>query len=189
MEETLVAPKECQVLDDKTESTEMESKHVNSEQDALCDVIDSDMTEENGYKPQVSNKAFFGSVFNSSYNMHSPNLDTKSNSSASPMDVLLKDCTSPIVSLWPIEETDENTFLFEKISLVLNNSKSGQSNVFGSTNDKPALSMEKQWKIPLANDSVQEQTLIVPDELLSCLRVSNEDSADLMSYFPQRVAK
>ncbi|XP_054836359.1 interleukin-23 receptor [Eublepharis macularius] len=177
VEETLVDT-ECRALDNKRETKK-----------AVCEISlpfvnNSDMTEENGYKPQVCNKASF---FQSSSETHSQNLDAKSNLLASPMNILIKDYMSPITSTWSTEGTDENTLLLEKVNLILSNSRSGQSNIFTST-EEPNRPTENQWKLPSSEDNIQEQTLI-SDEFLSCLRAVNENSTDLMSYFPQSIAK
>ncbi|XP_053101844.1 interleukin-23 receptor [Hemicordylus capensis] len=145
-----------------------------------------DMTAGNGYKPQVSNKTPLESVFCNTSEIHSQNTDITSNLPASSTNILIKDYTSPMTSLWPIADTNENTFSFEKMNLVSNNSRSEQSNMVNATGEEEP--METQWKFHLSDDDIQEQTLI-PDEMLSCLRVMNEDSTDFMLYFPQTIAK
>lgn len=180
VEETLI-DKECKPLDNKRE-TKGSPSDINLPDTPF--VNNSDMTEEHGYKPQVCNKA---SLFSSSCETYSQNLDTKSNLPASSMNILIKDYMSPITSMWPTEGMDENTLLLEKVRLSLSNSTSGQSNIFTST-EESNRAMENQWKIPLPENNIQEQTLI-PDELLSCLRTANENSTDLMSYFPQSIIK
>ncbi|KAH0618522.1 hypothetical protein JD844_017811 [Phrynosoma platyrhinos] len=147
-------------------------------------VSNSDVIEANGYKPQVSNKALLGNTFTCSTEIHCQNSDTKSNSPTLPMNISIKDYMSPMATTRP----DENTLLFEKISLVLNGGGSGQSNVFSPADEEPNTPTAKQWRFLLSDDNVQEQTLI-PDELLSCLNVVDKDSTDVMPYFPQSTAK
>ncbi|KAL8178500.1 UNVERIFIED_CONTAM: hypothetical protein K2H54_049393 [Gekko kuhli] len=178
IEETLI-DKECKPLDNKRE-TKGSASDISLPETPF--VNNSDMTEENGYKPQVCNKA---SLFSNSCETYSPNLDARSNLPASPMNVLIKDYMSPITSIWPTEGTDENRLLLEKVNL--SNSTSGQSNILTSTEESNSA-MGNQWKFPLSESNIQEQTLI-PDELLSCLRTVNENSTDLMPYFPQSIVK
>ncbi|XP_060089005.1 interleukin-23 receptor [Heteronotia binoei] len=179
VEETLI-DKECKPLDNNRETKESASNI--SLPEALL-VNSSDIAEENGYKPQVCNKV---SLCSNSCETYSQNLDTKSNLPGSPMNILIKDYMSPIASIWPTEDMDGNTLLLEKVNLILSNNTSGQSKIFTST-EESNRAMENQWKLPLSENNIQEQTLI-PDELLSCLRTVNENT-DLMSYFPQTIVK
>ncbi|XP_053246961.1 interleukin-23 receptor [Podarcis raffonei] len=183
VEETLVH-KEYKVVDHKEETREAVLDNVNIPEDILF-VGNSDTTEENGYKPQISSPAV---LQDSTYEIHSQSPDKKPNIPALPASSLIKDFPTPMATTWPTVGTNENTFLFDKISLVLNNSKSGQSNMVSSTDEEPHTPTENQWKPLLSDEDIQEQTLI-PDELLSCLNAVNEDSSDIMSYFPQNVAK
>uniref|UniRef100_A0A670ITZ0 Fibronectin type-III domain-containing protein n=1 Tax=Podarcis muralis TaxID=64176 RepID=A0A670ITZ0_PODMU len=183
VEETLVH-KEYKVVDHKEETREVVLDNVNIPEDRLF-VGNLDTTEENGYKPQISSPAV---LQDSTNEIHSQSPDKKPNTPAFPDSSLIKDFPSPMATIWPIVGTNENTFLFDKISLVLNNSKSGQSNMVSSTDEEPHTPTDNQWKPLLSDEDIQEQTLI-PDELLSCLNAVNEDSSDIMSYFPQNVAK
>ncbi|XP_062990581.1 interleukin-23 receptor [Elgaria multicarinata webbii] len=185
--EEILVHKEYKALDDAKEIREAVSEKVNIPEDRLF-IGNSDVTEGNGYKPQVSNKTFLGSVFSSTYGIHSQTPDTKSNTPGLPMNSLIKGYTSPMATIWPVAGTDKNTFLFEKISLVMNNSRSGQNNMVSSANEEQDTSTANQWKALLSDEDIQEQTLI-PDELLSCLNVLDEDSTNVMSYFPQNTAK
>lgn len=184
VEETLV---HTALGDNNNESRDTVSEHGESSAEVLL-VDNSFSIEENGYKPQVSNKTLLGGGFCSAYKMQSQNLDTKSNPPVPSVNTLIKDCTSPMASIWPLAGTDENMFSLEKMSLVLNDSRSGQSSMVNLTDEEPKLPMENQWQFPWSEDTTQEQTLI-PNELLSCLRVGNEDSTAIISYFPQSIAK
>ncbi|XP_042320950.1 LOW QUALITY PROTEIN: interleukin-23 receptor [Sceloporus undulatus] len=151
----------------------------------ILSVSNSDVIEANGYKPQVSNKALLGNILTCTNEIHCPNPDAISNSPTLPMNSSIKDYMSPMVTKWP----DENTLLFEKISLVLNSGGSGQSNVFSPADEEPNTPTAEQWSFLLSDDNVQEQTLI-PEELLSCLKVVDNDSTcTVMPYFPQSMAK
>ncbi|KAJ6662612.1 hypothetical protein lerEdw1_011749 [Lerista edwardsae] len=184
VEETLV---HTALGDDNNESRDAVSEHGDSSPEVLL-VDNSVIIEENGYKPQVSNKTLLGDGFCSTYKMQSQNLDIKSNPPAPSMNILIKDCPSPMASIWPLAGTDENMFSLEKMSLVLNDSRSGQSRVVSLTDEGPNLPMENLWQFPWSDDNTQEQTFI-PNELLSSLRVGNEDSTAIISYFPQSIAK
>ncbi|XP_020650905.3 interleukin-23 receptor [Pogona vitticeps] len=173
-------------LDDKKRIREAVSEKINTADDIKF-ISNSDMVESNGYKPQVSHKTLLGNVFSNTYKTHSQNLDTKLNSPTLPINSLTKGCTSPLATIWPAVCTDEEIFLFEKINLVLNNSRSGQSNI-SSTEEEPDPLVANQWTFLLSENNIQEQTLI-PDDLLSCLKATNEDPTDVMSYFPQNMAK
>ncbi|XP_077189513.1 interleukin-23 receptor isoform X2 [Paroedura picta] len=180
VEETLI-DKDCKPLDNKRKVKESASAVGFPE---MPFVNNSDMAEENGYKPQVCNKASLSSTNCETY---SQNLDTKSNLPDSPMNIVIKDYMSPTTSMWPSEGLGENILSLEKISLILSNSTSWQGGIFTST-EESNTAMEKQWKPLLSDNNIQEQTLI-PDELLSCLKTVNENSTDLMSYFPQSIVK
>ncbi|XP_025027520.1 interleukin-23 receptor [Python bivittatus] len=143
----------------------------------------SDVTERNGYKPQTSSKAQLGTTFSTTSEIHFQNLEPKSNSLALPINNLRKDYTSPVAHIWPMVDTNESKSLFDKISLVLRNSGSGQSRV-NSTDEDPSTQRANQLKFLLSDEDIQEQT-VIPDSLLSCLKTINEDSTNMMSYFPQ----
>lgn len=182
VEETLV---NTAMDDDNSDSKDAE--HANSLQEVLL-VDNSVIVEENGYKPQVSNKTLLASAFCSTYNMHSQNWDTNSILPAPSMNISIKDNTSPMASIWPIAGTDENMFSLEKMSLVLNNSRSGISSVVSLMDEEPSLPMQNPWQFPQSDDNTQEQT-VMPNELLSCLGAVNEDSTTIITYFPQCIGK
>uniref|UniRef100_A0A670YK56 Interleukin 23 receptor n=1 Tax=Pseudonaja textilis TaxID=8673 RepID=A0A670YK56_PSETE len=141
-----------------------------------------DVTEISGYKPQTSNKAQLGTTFSSTSETPVQNWDTKSNSIVFPISNLKKDYTSPVASAWPIVDPNENKSLFDKISLILKNSGSGQSRA-SSKDENPSTQKAHQLKFLLSDEDIQEQTLI-PDSLFSCLKTISEDRTN-MSYFPQ----
>ncbi|XP_061486488.1 interleukin-23 receptor [Rhineura floridana] len=186
VEETLVH-KEYKVVGDKEKAREAILEKVNIPEEIVF-VGNSDMTEENGYKPQVLNKAVLSYQHGNINEIHSQSPDDKPNSPALPVSSLIKDYPSPMATMWPITGANENIFLFDKISLVLNNSRSGQSNIVSSADEEPHTPIESQLKFLFSDEDIQEQTLI-PEELLSCLKNVNEDSSNLMSYFPQNIAK
>ncbi|KAM3841773.1 interleukin-23 receptor [Vipera latastei] len=142
----------------------------------------SDVTTRNGYKPQTSNKAQLGTTFSTTSETPFQNWDTNSSSIASPINNLRKDYTGPMAPAWPIVDPSENKSLFDKISLILRNSGSGQSRV-GSKDEDPSTQKANQLRFLLSDEDIQEQTLI-PDSLLSCLKTISEDPTN-MSYFPQ----
>uniref|UniRef100_A0A8C8R6X0 Interleukin 23 receptor n=1 Tax=Pelusios castaneus TaxID=367368 RepID=A0A8C8R6X0_9SAUR len=142
----------------------------------------------NGYKPQVSNRSPLGSVANNTYETQSKALDPNTHLLSRDTNIFLKDYTSPFTFLWNAEGTESRTFLLEKINLMLNNSRSGQSNTFSTTDEESNTLLENQWKSPPSTENVQEQTF-VPDELVSCLGTVTEESTSIKSYFPQTVGK
>ncbi|XP_014430046.2 interleukin-23 receptor isoform X2 [Pelodiscus sinensis] len=163
------------------------TEHVDIFQNSL--LVSTVITEQNnGYKPQVSNASPLGNVFSNTNKTQSQTLDPNTYLSSQDTNVFLKDYTIPITSLWNVERTESNTFLLEKINLIVNNSRSGQSNSFSATDEESSILLENHWKSPSTTENVQEQTLL-PDELVSCLGAVTEDSIDIKSYFPQTVGK
>lgn len=141
-----------------------------------------DVTARNGYKPQTSNKAQLGTTFSTTSETSFQNWDTKSNSIVSPISNLRKDYTSPVAPTWTIVDPNENKSLFDKISLILRNSGSGQSRG-GSKDEDPSTQKAHQLRFLLSDENIQEQT-VIPDNLISCLKTMSEDQTN-MSYFPQ----
>lgn len=134
------------------------------------------------YKPQVSDGNTLGYV--------AANIYQTEPSAALPeteTNIFFRDYTSPIPHLWDGEAGGHHVCLLEKINLILNNSRSGQSHVFSSAQGGHGCLLENQWGHMLASD-VQEQTL-VPDELVSCLRAMNGESVDIKTCFPQSIGR
>ncbi|XP_072723730.1 interleukin-23 receptor isoform X2 [Ciconia boyciana] len=134
------------------------------------------------YKPQVSDRNPLGYVAANIYQTQPP--------AALPepeMNIFFRDYTSPVPHLWDGEGGGHHICLLEKINLILNSSRSGQSHVFGSAQGGHGSLLENQWGDTLGSD-VQEQTL-VPDELVSCLRAMNGESVDIKTCFPQNVGR
>ncbi|XP_068263164.1 interleukin-23 receptor [Nyctibius grandis] len=132
------------------------------------------------YKPQVSDRNPLGYVAANIYQTQPP--------AALPepeMNVFFRDYTSPFPQLWDGEGEGHQVCLLEKINLILNSSRSGQSHVLSSAQGGHGSLLENQWGHGLAGD-VQEQTL-VPDELVSCLRAMNGDTVDVKTCFPQHI--
>uniref|UniRef100_A0A674J0N4 Fibronectin type-III domain-containing protein n=1 Tax=Terrapene triunguis TaxID=2587831 RepID=A0A674J0N4_9SAUR len=178
---------ECKTTDTKKGNRKVATEHMAISQNSL--LVSTLVTEQNnGYKPQVSNRSPLGNVFSNTYETQSQALDPNTYLSSQDTHVLLKDYTSPITFLWNAEGTGSNTFLLEKFNLILNNNRSGQSNTFNTTDEEPNTLLENQWKSPPSTENVQEQTL-VPDELVSCLGAVTEESIGIKSYFPQTVGK
>ncbi|KFQ35038.1 hypothetical protein N331_11449, partial [Merops nubicus] len=134
------------------------------------------------YKPQVSDTNPLGYV--------AANVDPTQPPAALPepeLNVFFKDYTSPVPHLWDGEGGGHHVCLLEKINLILNSSRSGQSHVFSSAQGGPGSLLENQWGQTLARD-VQEQTL-VPEELVSCLRAMNGESVGTKTCLPQSLGK
>ncbi|XP_043377060.1 interleukin-23 receptor isoform X4 [Chelonia mydas] len=178
---------ECKTTDTKKGNRKVATEHMDISQNSLL-VSTPDTEQNNGYKPQVSNRSPLGNEFSNAYETQSQALDPNTYLSSQDTHVFLKDYTSPVTSLWNTEGTGSNTFLLEKINLILNSNRSGQSNPFSTTDEEPNTLLENQWKSPLSTENVQEQTL-VPDELVSCLGAVTEESVGIKSYFPQTVGK
>ncbi|XP_048718330.2 interleukin-23 receptor [Caretta caretta] len=178
---------ECKTTDTKKGNRKVATEHMDISQNSLL-VSTPDTEQNNGYKPQVSNRSPLGNVFSNTYETQSQALDPNTYLSSQDTHVFLKDYTSPVTSLWNAEGTGSNMFLLEKINLILNSNRSGQSNTFNTTDEEPNMLLENQWKSPLSTENVQEQTL-VPDELVSCLGAVTEESIGIKSYFPQTVGK
>nr|XP_048718330.1 interleukin-23 receptor [Caretta caretta] len=178
---------ECKTTDTKKGNRKVATEHMDISQNSLL-VSTPDTEQNNGYKPQVSNRSPLGNVFSNTYETQSQALDPNTYLSSQDTHVFLKDYTSPVTSLWNAEGTGSNMFLLEKINLILNSNRSGQSNTFNTTDEEPNMLLENQWKSPLSTENVQEQTL-VPDELVSCLGGVTEESIGIKSYFPQTVGK
>uniref|UniRef100_A0A8C3RKH7 Fibronectin type-III domain-containing protein n=2 Tax=Chelydra serpentina TaxID=8475 RepID=A0A8C3RKH7_CHESE len=178
---------ECKTTDTKKGNRKVATEHMNISQNSL--LVSTLVTEQNnGYNPQVSNRSPLGKVFSNTYETQSQALDPNMYLSSQDTHVFLKDYTSPITSLWNAEGNGSNTFLLEKINLILNNNRSGQSNTFSTTDEEPNTLLENQWKSLPSTENVQEQTFL-PDELVSCLGAVTEESIGIKSYFPQTVGK
>ncbi|KFW64699.1 Interleukin-23 receptor, partial [Pygoscelis adeliae] len=134
------------------------------------------------YKPQVSDGNPLGYVAANIYQTQPPTPLPEPE-----MNIFFRDYTSPISHLWDGEERGHHVCLLEKINLILNNSRSGQSHAFGSFQGGHSSLLENQWGHTLASE-VQEQTL-VPDELVSCLRAMNGESVDIKTCFPQNIGR
>ncbi|KFZ68401.1 hypothetical protein N338_09350, partial [Podiceps cristatus] len=134
------------------------------------------------YKPQVSDGNALGYVAANIYQTQPPavlpELETN---------IFFRDYTSPIPHLWDGEGGGHHVCLLEKINLILNNSRSGQSHTFGSAQGGHGSLLENQWGHTLTTDA-QEQTL-VPDELVSCLKAMNGESVDIKTCFPQSIGR
>ncbi|KFQ70570.1 hypothetical protein N335_09575, partial [Phaethon lepturus] len=128
------------------------------------------------YKPQVSDGNLLGYVAANIYQTQPP-----ADLPEPETNVFFRDYTSPIPHPWDGEGAGHRVCLLEKINLILNSSRSGQSHAFGSAQGGPGSLLENQW-------DVQEQTL-VPDELVSCLRAMNGESVDTKTCFPQSIGK
>ncbi|KAM6263521.1 interleukin-23 receptor isoform 2-T2 [Spheniscus humboldti] len=134
------------------------------------------------YKPQVSDGNPLGYVAANIYQTQPP-----TPLSEPEMNIFFRDYTSPVSHLWDGEGRGHHVCLLEKINLILNNSRSGQSHAFGSFQGGHGSLLENQWGHTLASE-VQEQTL-VPDELVSCLRAMNGESVDIKTCFPQNIGR
>lgn len=134
------------------------------------------------YKPQVSDGNPLGYVAANIYQTQPPAPLPEPE-----MNVFFRDYTSPVPHLWDGEGGGHPVCLLEKINLILNNSRSGQSHAFGSAQGGHGSLLENQWGPVLASD-VQEQTL-VPDELVSCLKAMNGESVEIKTCFPQSVGR
>ncbi|XP_062437539.1 interleukin-23 receptor [Rhea pennata] len=135
------------------------------------------------YKPQLSDGNPLGYVAANIYQTQPHTLAPEPETN-----VFFRDYTSPITYLWNAEGTGQHAFLLEKINLILNNNRSGQSNAFDSTQEEQNTLLENQWENTLSSENAQEQTL-VPDELVSCLRTMNEESMDIKICFPQSIGR
>ncbi|KFQ98153.1 Interleukin-23 receptor, partial [Opisthocomus hoazin] len=132
------------------------------------------------YKPQVSDGNPLGYVAANAYQAQpSPALPEPE------MNVFFGDYTSPVPQLWDGEGGGHQLCLLEKINLILNSSRSGQSQAFSSAPGGQGSVLENRWGHAMAGDA-QEQTL-VPDELVSCLRAANGDSVEIKTCFPQSI--
>ncbi|XP_070605082.1 interleukin-23 receptor [Erythrolamprus reginae] len=176
--EEMLMQNHYRAVEKKKEGGKTLSEKVSSSEDVPF-ASNLDVTARNGYKPQTSNKAQLGSAFSPTSETPFQNWDTKSNSIVSPISHLRKDYTRAVAPAWPIIDPNENKSLFDKISLILSNSGSGQSWV-GSKDEDPNT---QKLKFLLSDEDIQEQTLI-PDNLLSCLTTISENRSN-MSYFPQ----
>ncbi|XP_032073695.1 interleukin-23 receptor [Thamnophis elegans] len=168
-------------VEKKKEGSKTVSEEVSSSEDVLF-ASNLDVTTRNGYKPQISNKAQLRTSSSTTGETPFQNWGTKSNSIVTPISNLRKDYTSPVAPTWPIVDPNENKSLFDKISLILRNSGSGQSRG-GSKDEDPRTQKTHQLRLLLSDEDIQEQTLI-PDNLIPCLKTMNEDRTN-MSYFPQ----
>ncbi|XP_039238964.1 interleukin-23 receptor [Pipra filicauda] len=129
------------------------------------------------YKPQISNGNTLGYIAANIYQTQPPTVLPEPEMS------IFGDYTSPVPHLWDGEGGAPQVCLLEKINLILNNSRSGQSQMFVPAQGGHASLPENQWGQRLPSHD-QEQMLI-PKELLSCLRSMNRESVDIKPYFPQ----
>ncbi|KFW01727.1 Interleukin-23 receptor, partial [Fulmarus glacialis] len=134
------------------------------------------------YKPQVSDGNPLGYVAANIYQTQPPAALPEPETN-----IFFRDYTSPVPQLWDGDGGGHHVCLLEKINLILNNSRSGQSQAFGSAQGGHGSLLENQWGHRLASDD-QEQTL-VPDELVSCLRAMNGESVDIKTCFPQSLGR
>ncbi|XP_056212617.1 interleukin-23 receptor isoform X1 [Falco biarmicus] len=134
------------------------------------------------YKPQVSGGNPLGYVAANIYPSQPP--------AALPepeMNTFFRDYTSPVPNLWDGEGGEHPICLLEKINLILNSSRSGQSHVFDSAQGGHGSLPGHQWGLAPAGD-VQEQ-MLVPDELVSCLKAMNGEPVDIKTCFPQSIGR
>ncbi|XP_027549993.1 interleukin-23 receptor [Neopelma chrysocephalum] len=129
------------------------------------------------YKPQISNGNTLGYIAANIYQMQPPTVLPEPEMS------IFGDYTSPVPHLWDGEGGAPQVCLLEKINLILNNSQSGQSQMFVPAQGGQVSLPENQWGQRLPSHD-QEQ-MLVPKELLSCLRSMNRESVDIKPYFPQ----
>ncbi|KAM6079794.1 interleukin-23 receptor isoform 2-T2 [Theristicus caerulescens] len=134
------------------------------------------------YKPQVSDGNPLGYVAANIYQTQPPVALPEPETN-----IFFRDYTSPVPHLWDAEGGGHHVCLLEKINLILNNSQSGQSHAFSSAQGEHGSLLENQWGHTMASD-IQEQTL-VPDELVSCLRVMNGELVDIKTRFPQSIGR
>ncbi|KAM6398330.1 interleukin-23 receptor [Pluvialis apricaria] len=134
------------------------------------------------YKPQASDGNLLGYVAANFYQTQPPPALPEPEAN-----VFFRDYTSPVPQVWDEEGGGHHLCLLEKINLILNNSRSGQSQAFSSAQGGHGILPENSWGHTLASD-VQEQTL-VPDELVSCLRAMNGESVDIKTCFPQSIGR
>ncbi|XP_067419431.1 interleukin-23 receptor [Emydura macquarii macquarii] len=178
---------EYKTTDTKKGNRKVSTEPVDMLQNSL--LVSTVSTEQNnGYQPQVSSRSPLGNMFSNTYKTQSETLDPNTYLSNQDTNVFLKDYTSPLTFLWNAEGTGSNAFLLEKINLILNSSRSGQSNTFSTIDEEPNALLENQWKSPPSTENVQEQKF-VPDELIPCLEAVTEESIGIKSYFPQTVGK
>uniref|UniRef100_A0A8V5G1A5 Uncharacterized protein n=1 Tax=Melopsittacus undulatus TaxID=13146 RepID=A0A8V5G1A5_MELUD len=134
------------------------------------------------YKPQVSDGNALGYVAANIYQTQPP-----ASLPEPETNLFFTDYTSPFPHMWDGEGGGHQVCLLEKINLVLNNSQSGQSHMFSSTQVGCGSLLDSQWGCTAASE-VQEQ-MLVPDELLSCLRAMNGESVDTKTCFPQNIGR
>ncbi|KGL78445.1 Interleukin-23 receptor, partial [Tinamus guttatus] len=131
------------------------------------------------YRPQLSDGNLLGYVAANIYQSQPHALPPEAETN-----VFFRDYPSPVTYLWNAEGMEQQTFLLEKINLILNNNRSGQNHAFDLAREEQNTLLGNQWGKPLSSEDAQEQTL-VPDELVSCLRTMNEECADIQICFPQ----
>ncbi|XP_027507237.1 interleukin-23 receptor [Corapipo altera] len=131
------------------------------------------------YKPQISNWNTLGYIAANIYQTQPPTVLPEPEMS------IFGDYTSPVPHLWDGEGGAPQVCLLEKINLILNNSQSGQSQMFVPAQGGHTSLPENQWGQRLPSHD-QEQ-MLVPKELLSCLRSMNRESVDIKPYFPQSI--
>ncbi|XP_053841686.1 interleukin-23 receptor [Vidua macroura] len=115
------------------------------------------------YKPQLSDRNALGYVAAGIYRAQPPAAVPQPE-----VGIFSRDYTSPVPQLWDQQGGTPQVCLLEKINLVLNSSLEfpGQAG-HGSV-------PEQRWEPP--GDGPQQ--MLVPEELLSCLRATNRESVD-----------
>ncbi|XP_062472123.1 interleukin-23 receptor isoform X3 [Pezoporus occidentalis] len=134
------------------------------------------------YKPQVSDGNALGYVAANIYQTQPP-----ASLPEPETNLFFRDYTSPFPHTWDGEGGGHHVCLLEHINLVLSNSQSGQSHTFSSAQAGCGSILDNQWGHAAAGE-VQEQ-MLVPDELLSCLRATNGQSVDINPCFPQNIGR
>uniref|UniRef100_A0A672UUC5 Interleukin 23 receptor n=1 Tax=Strigops habroptila TaxID=2489341 RepID=A0A672UUC5_STRHB len=147
-------------------------------QESTVPAITMPLEHISDYKPQVSDGNPPGYVAANIYQTQPP-----ASLPEPETNLFFRDYTSPFPHMWDGEAGRPHVCLLEKINLILNNSQSGQSHTFSSTQGGHSSLLDSQWGCTPASE-VQEQ-MLVPDELLSCLRATNGESVDIKTCFPQ----
>ncbi|KAJ7424874.1 interleukin 23 receptor [Willisornis vidua] len=133
--------------------------------------------QSSDYKPQISNGNALGYVAANLYQAQPPSAPPEPELS------IFGDYTSSIPHLWDGEGGTSHLCLLEKINLILSSSHSGQSQGFVPVQGAHGSLLESPWgQRPPSSD--QEQ-MLVPKELLSCMRSMNRESGEMKPYFPQ----
>lgn len=116
------------------------------------------------YKPQLCDRNELGYVAAGIYPAQAPAAIPEPG-----MGILSQDYTSPVAQLWEQQGGTAQLCLLDKINLVLNSSQAFPGRSQGSFPENP-------WEQRPPSD-VPEQ-MLVPEELLSCLRATNGESAN-----------